>query len=465
MTGTIVISRTLAMTGKLFRRLETGRLLVTVVVACVLTAILAGQVRSDYEPLPQQIDRTSIALADGMLHAYRLAKPDQENSHNVSSQIAGTPGYPLVLVALALADPAVEKAITCTARAQPCAEDASFKTLFYLQFFLALFTLGVIFILALRLSASWEVALLTLILTFFATKFGSYAASGYSLIWLLSLTYLFLFLAVETHLRHSFLAAFGVGISGGSLALFLPQAAVVVVVVIPLLACLCIRQRGQPLQAALLTITAIAGVAVAGMMLSFALSMGYETNAAIRSVSEGLSARLGYHAMDVQSWVASLIMPLPVVGELAEDVLPETLTLPVRASLGQGNFALLGLKEIYQHSLAQPGHALDQLIWLLDTHVWGQISSYLLVTPTFFLRGVWGGTEFVGLFGVLHMRGMLVLQRANNRLDPVLITLVALGTLLVVNTLLTANYEWTNTALAFFYAYAIAYVIDAYRHP
>jgi sulfotransferase family protein len=106
--------------------------------------------------------------------------------------------------------------------------------------------------------------------------------------------------------------------------------------------------------------------------------------------------------------------------------------------------------------------ALDDSVWLARTHVVDDAAAYLAATPSLLNRGIWAGADIVALIGLFHLRRLVTFARADGRMATLLIVLTPATALLVANSLLTSNQPWSNPALPFLWAFAIAYVVGRF---
>lgn len=84
---------------------------------------------------------------------------------------------------------------------------------------------------------------------------------------------------------------------------------------------------------------------------------------------------------------------------------------------------------------------------------------YLIATPGVFVRGLWVGTPILTVLGLIHLPSLLKFSREDARLGPTLLVAVPILSLVVINTLLTANRPEYNVGLVFLLTYATAYLI------
>ena len=426
---------------RLRRLLEDNPLVLATVLLTLIAILLAVVTASAARPAKQDVDHESMLIAADLLGI----RTDQ------GWQI-GAPGYPMIVAAVARADPRVGAAVACHANGVPCAAEASFATLVALQYTMAVVTLIVALFLAYRLSGGWETAILTLLLTFLGSRLGAYAGSASALIWIASGTYLYLAVSFEAYRRRSAGLAFAAGVGAAAVALLYPLAAIGPAVLgVTLFFALRETSFARRLAVAVALLVGAASVALAFHVYGPAV---YDPNAAGRLLVLQLSERLGYQAMDFHDWLGSLILPLPFLGGWLEFLFSDD----TARRLAHG-YAALGREEIFPRAVAQSPSPLTQYAWLARAYIEQAFGSYLAATPGILNRGVWGGADIVALVGVFHIKRLLAYSAADGRCGALAMVLAPIFALLVVNTLLSANPAWANAAMPFVWAYAIAYVV------
>lgn len=411
-------------------------------------------------------DLVSAMIASDLLDAYRgtsattagLDGTPLQPRLSRSSAVSSPPGYGLVLFAAAQLDPHVAAGISCVADKRPCGPSANFRSVLMLQLFLAVLALPVLYLLAYRLSDSEETALMTLVLGFVAMHLDEYSRSVRPEIWVLVLTLPFLLLSVEAHRRDSRLFAFFAGVMGGGLGLFSTMSLVMVAAAAAALVFAPAGDRRSILSRGGNVLGFGAGVAVSGLIFVFAVTHSYDGGASLREVMRQWSERAAFQSMDLTTWLASFVLPLPLIAE------PAKLVFPAEAvhNLGYfvpGTYTMRGATEIYPKALAEGGSLSGSFIWLMRQTWLEHFPAYLAVTPSIINRGLWGGGDVVGVLGVFHVARMVRLHAATGRLGLLLIVLVPVAALFVANTLITANHHWSNPGLPFLYAYAFSSVV------
>lgn len=423
--------------GRQWMRLEGSPLALLLAALAVMAVLIGGMAWLTVGTGKQDVDNYSVMLAVELLEV--------PNTYDVK---ISAPGYPLLVAAVARVDPAVQAAVTCHGIKRPCGPEASFATLIAIQYAVALIALVAIFVLAYRLSGNWEIAVLALVLTFAGSRLGNHTVSVSPTIWLTAFSYVCLAFAVEAHVRKSIASAFCAGVFAGLLAVFYPLATFFGLALAAALALSLLRTnitRGLSAGAAVLLGALIVGVAV------YLALPSYGAAAAGRAVLLQLSERVGHQPADLSSWLASLVLPVPFFGGWLEFLFADDPARYVARSYE--------LMEAAQDTL---GSVPTQYEWLFRTQVLGELKSYAAATPVLLNRGLWGGADLVALVGIFHIRRLIHYASADDRLRGVLVVLAPAAALLCVNTLLSANQGWSNPAIPFVWAFAIAYVVGRF---
>lgn len=406
----------------------------------VLSLLMAHATLSTAAKGRQDVDVASLQIAAEML--------GQKGSQQSSPQI-GTPGYPLALYVVARADPDVAAAMACRIGGGSCEHEGSWRTLIGVQLVLSVISLGLIFVLALRLSGLREVGLLALLLTFLETRMGEFAASISPLPWSAATTLLYSLLALEAYRRASPALAFAAGIAVGVSAMFLTWTLAAIPVLVILVA---LGARNKRVRLAL-GLACVGGVLAAAGLGVVAWALSYDPQAGIRLLTLQLAERVGFQGMSPLAWIGGLILPIPFVGGWLEFLFPDT----VADSLAYG-YAALGRETIFPMAEAQTGSALARYWWLLKSHVLDALGPYLAVTPPVLNRGMWGGGGIVALIGIFSTRRMVSLHVAHGRGGELCVVLLPVVCMLAASTLLSANQFTHVPLLSFVFAYSVAYV-------
>ena len=400
------------------------------------------------------VDRGAVAVAAHLVSSFRggdgAVSPGQPRSH------AG-PGYPLVLFALAFVDERVAKALACEVKPQSCAgEDrGAFTSVVVVQTIAAIAGLLFAFAAALRVSGSWEVAVLTLILVFVASRVGDFAGLVRPFVWAPALTYLALWLAAEACVRRNVLLAAGSGVAVGAGALFMP----LILVMVPAMAVVFLLGRGMRWSGVLCALAVVAGGA--GSIfggLSLAEAYGYDGGGVMRQLTIQLAERVAFQAMGLEDWLTSLLIPIPMMSGLAELLFSQE---SIRLFVGmhaEGTYAWQGVMEVFPRAVKATDTPVGQFLWLAQDRIGQNPGAFAAATVSVFLRGLWANAGLIGLVGLFHVWWMVRVHRAEHRFGPLLIVLVPVVALLAANTMLSANHPFYNPGLVLAYSYAIASV-------
>ena len=444
---------------RLRRALDHHRIVALVLLFCLMAAFSGFATYKKASRSEPSVDRASAVLAVDMLAAYRHtdATTAGRPPPGRSGEMAVAPGYALILFGMALVDRHVEAGLACMVSRQRCDAQASFSSIAMLQLVCALAGLALLFGAAFRLSGSWEIAVLTLIVAYIGSRVGDFAGLIRPLLWPPLLTYASLYLLCEAFARQNVVFALGAGIAIGFGGLISPFMLVLAPVAAVLLALL--PQHNPSWQAGVASALAlIVGAATALVLLAFAHAHSYDVAAFVRLMTSFLSERVAYQEMGLTAWFASLLLPLPLVGGLMEiPFSDETVRLFVGLH-GPGSYPLLGLTEIYPKTLAHAASPFGQYAWLINTYIAPNIAAYLLVTPSLFMRGVLAGSDLIGLLGLFHLRTLFTYSRIDNRLAMLVLISLPIAVLFILNLFLSANHFFQNPGLIFLYSYAIAYV-------
>jgi hypothetical protein len=420
-------------------------LLVIAAALCIRTTGVAGSAAG-------AIDVESLEVARELVHAVRSGEP--------APTAGGThdrmPGYALFVAAVALADASVEQGLGCSLADRSRCKAGLFASLFVLQAAAAVAFFAILFAIAWRLCRTWEIVALSLVLAFIAMRLGDFAGLVRPIIWYQLLFAAFALLALVAYQARSLPAAAGSGAALGLAALFEPAAALIVPVAALVLAqsCKADRRIGRRfmLGAALLLCAAIAGLGC----LELAVHLSYQPDGGRRHMLRQLAEHLSYGGLDFKTWVLSLVVPIPLIGDWIALAMPQAALRFATGRLGSG--ATDGMVQLFNEGMTHGGSASGAIGWLLANRVAGDFASYIWALPSIIARGIWAGGGVVALFGLFHVRTMIAHARADGAGGDLRVILLPVLALFVVNALLTANTYWLNPLLPFLYSYAIAYV-------
>ncbi len=443
-----------------FRRyLDHHKVIALVLLFCLMAAISGFATYKKASRAKPSVDGASAVLAADMLAAFRASGEAARGKPPIgrSSEMAVTPGYALILFGMALVDRNVDAAIACKVSGKRCADGASFASVATLQLVCALLGLVFLFGVALRLSGSWEVAVLTLILAYIASRVGDFAGLIRPFVWPPLLTYAALYLLLEAHARRNAVFALGSGVVIAAAGLISPFMLILAPVAAGFLAIIG-RHNHARFSGLLSALALLAGASTAAVLLAFAHTHSYDVAAFARQITSFLSERVAYQAMGLEAWFASLLLPLPLIGGTLAILFSDETTRLFLGLHGPGTFALQGVATIYPQAAASSVSPLAQYAWVVNTYIAPNISAYLLVTPSLFMRGILAGANLIGLLGLFHLKTMFSYSRIDGRMGPLLLVCVPIAVLFALNLLLSANHFFQNPGLVFLYSYAIAYV-------
>ncbi|MDX2155738.1 MAG: hypothetical protein SFW09_04430 [Hyphomicrobiaceae bacterium] len=451
-----------------FRRVETiagvvlAAALVWIVIAGVVTSARTGG------------DEASLALA------YRLAIvwDDWGRASSAQSDVGkhGGPdvhgarlGYALIAAAIARITPGTRQGLACWAEGLSECRPVRVPMLVLAHILAALAAVFLAHRTALRLSGDRLIALLAVVLALMSMRLGQLAGSLRSMIW-----YAVLLLAYQTLLvcgadQRSWAGLVQLAVAGSVLTLATliePATAVLLPVTIALLTLVgpsgkgagdgrrsLGADRGAQVAAFLL------GVAVMGLLP--ALSLGYSLSVELLAArATGLLAqRTAFNGVDIHTWLAALVTPVPWLGDMVLTLLPTEAAHKLAVGSRPGSLADFGNSVILPDALARGGGTFRVAIdVLLGERVFGQAAAYLAALPIVLMRGLFAGGGILALTGLAHMGSLVRYARADGRLRLHLLALVPAVALLLANALLTSNEFWHNPMLPLVYAYAIAYV-------
>jgi uncharacterized membrane protein len=364
------------------------------------------------------------------------------------------PGYPMVLAAAARLSPDFADGLNCVPNGQGCRFGTAGRVLIAAQFLLAVAALVLAYALAWQLSRSVEVAALTALLAAACGRYGDSAATFVPVTWYQAGALLSFYLIATALIRPGMLRAIGAGICIATTSLFEPTFLVVAPVAAALLVTLGDRSRTDALVGFALLVAA--GATLAGM-LSASSTAQYDVSAIGRHMSWHLAERVAFNEVDGFAWWAGVVLPIPILGNIAVGILPEA-TVTSFGYYTPGAYVHHGANVIFPAALARPAGSLAQLASIASEHIVGQPIAFLTALPPLLLRGLLAATGLIGLVGLLHVPRMVRWSRCEQTRSAMIGVLVCTGALLVVNTLLTANPAGLNPTLAFVFAFAIAYV-------
>jgi hypothetical protein len=161
------------------RRLRSFAVRPAAVLLLVIGAIVMGHALRQLSTSPGSADRASVVVAR------ELCGSACAGLHQDSRELQRrAPGYPLILAAMAHLDGPVARGLYCAGQPPDgCGTGMQFLPLVVLQVLAAILTLFLLYRLALRLSESQEVAIITLVLVFIWGRFGDAAGNLFAQTW------------------------------------------------------------------------------------------------------------------------------------------------------------------------------------------------------------------------------------------------------------------------------------------
>lgn len=427
--------------------------LVQLAVGAVLVWVVLGAFSAAQR---SAVDRPSVTAAAAMIRiSVDGAAAGSETRQERSA------GYPLILWSVGTVSPSVRAGIDClAARDGHCA--APPVALIGLQTGLAAGCVLMMLHLAWRLSDSMSVAVLAMLLTVASSHLGGTAGMVRGYVWHLFLLLSAVVLLVEAGRRQSMAMTAAAGAALGAAALLEP----IVLLLVPLAAALAAwlpGPHGAPTRP-LATAAALAGAAavVHGALLLVAIRAGYDANGIVDQIGLDLGRRLAFVGLDRSSWLASLVVPVPWVGEAAAGMLPGAELRKLGIGGVPGSLVASGETAWRDALVGSGGSRWLALVKLAASEIAARPLAYLVSVPPVLVRGLFAGGGVIALVGLLHVPRMLVYARAEGRLEAHLLVVVPALALLAFNALLTGNAWWLNPLLPFVYAYAIAYVASGW---
>lgn len=417
------------------------------VALAIMAVIVLGQALTKHRTDPGSADEASIIVARALYSGATQAEAEPRER-----QIR-PPGYPLILAAMAYLDPGVAEGLSCAGRPpKGCETGFPFLSVVIIQSLAAVLALVLVYRLALRLSASREIALITLLLAFIWGRFSDFSGNLFAHTWYQLGVVATLYLLIPAGRRLTVGRTLGAGTVAGVTGLIEPTFLVIVPVAALLLAfshgAAGLRSAGVLIAACALTIVAVLGAAEA---------MGYDPQGIARHMAWGLAERVAFNRLEGASWWAAILLPIPVFGPLFS-LFFSTEIVDSFGYYRPGTYVFDGTTRILPEALAQSGDAWQQFFWLIRTHVVNDLAAYLSSSGALVMRGVWAGGTLIALVGIFQVSAMLRWARIDGQYEMALRVVVLTAALLVAGTLLTSNPMYLNPMLVFLYAYAIAYV-------
>jgi len=439
-----------------FHALTLSPPLLVIVIFAVIAALIATKAMSERSPTDLRVLDPASATAALALRAHAGF---DDRADAPPRRVPGTraPGYALVLFGASLLDARMTDALTCRTAKRNC-DSGSLATLQAMQAAAALLSLILMFVAARLLSASFDVAIMTILIAFVFGRFGELAAYPQPFVWpglsvLATVTAL-----AALHGSRRMIWAVAAGVAWAATALFHPFVLVALVVAVPLISLTYAASgHGGPvaiLAGALLLAGAAAVFAAVGLL-----------DAQIRGI-DGIAAqamhdfahRVPYHGMDTLTWVTGALVPIPVIGGLAGLVLPESAVAKFGGYV-PGTFAHQAVVEIAPAYLRLEGEGLAKLANALGQVTPAHWIGFVSATPVLAAKALWSGAGLLALAGVAHTTRAFRSFASGRRGAIAAGALGPMSLMLASAALLTSVHTPVSDTVVFLWAYAISYVV------
>lgn len=314
--------------------------------------------------------------------------------------------------------------------------------------------------LAHRLSGHRPTAVIAAIL-FAVTERGSLpAAQARDLVWFPLVALTGVMLAVEAYATRSLVLGAAAGLLTAGTVAFEPAA----VVLAPALAAgwLLGRSSGAPDPGPMLAFFAFAAGAGAGLLAIGTLADLFAIPSApfAESIARHVAERAAIIGLDRRTWIAALLEPLPLIGDLVGVLLPPQELVRIGPADAEGSIAREGGRKLLAAALAQtaPGNYPAAAAAIIRDEMMGHISGFISSLPVVTVRGLLGGGGLLALIGMLQVPRMIRYARVDGSIGRVSLIAAAALVMLLTNVLFTVNDPWLNPLLPFLFVYAIAAV-------
>jgi hypothetical protein len=165
-----------------------------------------------------------------------------------------------------------------------------------------------------------------------------------------------------------------------------------------------------------------------------------------------LAQRTAYNRMNVGEWFAAWALWTPVIGT---EVVPRVLKAQ-RATLEQHTDSRLELEA--RQALATASAQASPYAFLIQRSI-SEAGTHLLTSLPLLWRGLWGGTEWVGLAAAFLLLPFLRVQRHVGALAVLGLALAPLLGLCVVQSLISPNPWYMNLAMPVVFSYVLGYLL------
>ncbi|NJO34587.1 MAG: hypothetical protein HC869_17100 [Rhodospirillales bacterium] len=101
------------------------------------------------------------------------------------------------------------------------------------------------------------------------------------------------------------------------------------------------------------------------------MSLSYDTDAALGHFARNIAERVAFNAMDIVTWMQSLVVPIPLIGDWLQG-----LSEPLAVKFGvprPGAITFDGLTKIYPESFARGASMSGAIIWLAHEKILGDV--------------------------------------------------------------------------------------------
>jgi hypothetical protein len=400
-------------------------------------------------------DDESLIAAHWMVRVLAGEQPPQGVAES-----SRAPGYSLVVAMLAQVTPQTEAALACWGKGQRTCRVMSAPFLVVAQILAVIAILLLSFRLASNLSGDAGIALIAAILTYMSMRLGDFAGMLRPYVWYQLFLMLYLVLLTQPHAQRFCLREVGAGIALAFAIQFEPVSVILVPFTVLLLV---FRRAGNAGRSRFATVAAVAflisATAAAVGLLWAAGVLSYNSTSFARAIAFALSERMAFVGINSSTSLAMIVTMVPTFGDLAALMLPASEIKRMAIGSLPGSLVYEGTAQLLPDALARGGGTgFGAIAVLLKDRLIDQPLAFLISIPPMIARGLFAGSGIIGLIGLLHVRSMLSLARAEDRLHAHLLVVVPAVALLLANALFTANPFWLNPVLPFVYAYAIVYV-------
>ena len=402
--------------------------------------------------------RSDLLFAHQLLTTAKAGKQAQPAGSAPQRQVP--PGYPAVLAGFAVLDPRVATGLACYGlQGENCTMAAPFGIIVGAQIAAGVATLVFVFLLAIELTGSRMIGILTVTMFILMGRLGEHARfleqdNFHQLLMFAG------FLAAATGYRkHPIALSACAGVLIGAAALFHPYY-VYLLMLVPLAMAAWVHARGaDPGTARTLVVGQIA-FAVCGLLVVMPWAVRNLVlfgDPMLSDVYESyqFAQRIAYNGMTAPETLLAMIHWIPTNGDDLARFLFGSKTRVQLGGTGPGTYFHAG-QGIYSAAAAASAGR-NPMYWLLTEHpsYW----RHLAVTPSIFTRGMWGSHGFMAYIGMACLPRLARHLRASSQRDAGLTVMIAAGLLTLVHALLTPNFYWFNAPMLFVMALATSHAL------